>query len=140
MDLQRSDPPQRPSSFIRFFPREGEIDKNSLLGELNIQKRELCVEVILAILAQDLGFVRGLFAWDAGDFRGRGGEGRFHRFAEVRQVFLRLIRTHRFLPPPIPHLFLRLKVSIPGVVRVPIKVIVIHGDLREMIQDVSGRA
>jgi len=32
-----------------------------------------------------------------------------------------------------------LKVSIPGVVGVPVKVIVVHGELREMIQDVSGR-
>ena len=66
------------------------------------------------------------------------GRGRFQAYGEVSRAVLRLIRAHRFLPPPILHLFLRLKVSIPGVVGVPIKVIVVHGELREMIQDVSG--
>jgi hypothetical protein len=64
--------------------------------------------------------------------------GRFQRFAEVRQAFLRIIRAHRFLLPTIPHLLLRLKVSIQGVVGVTIKVIVVHGELREKIPDVSG--
>ena len=58
--------------------------------------------------------------------------GRFQRFDEVWQTLLRLIRAHRFLLPPVPHLLLRLKVSIPGVVGVTIKVIVVHGELREM--------
>jgi hypothetical protein len=49
-------------------------DKNSLWGGLNIQKGQLCVKVILA---QDLGFVWGLFSGVSGDFRGRGGEGVF---------------------------------------------------------------
>ena len=35
---------------------------------------------------------------------------------EFRQAFLRLIGAHRFLPSRIPHLSLRLKVSVPGVV------------------------
>ena len=61
------------------------------------------------------------------------------RFAEVRQAVLRLIGAHRFLPPPIAHLLLRLKVSIPGIVGVTIKVIVVPGELRERIPDVSGR-
>jgi hypothetical protein len=65
--------------------------------------------------------------------------GRFQRFAEVRQAFLRLIRAHRFLLPPIPHFLLRLKVRIPGVVWVTIKVIVVHGKLRERIPEVTGR-
>ncbi len=30
-------------------------------------------------------------------------------------------------------------VSVPGIVRVTIKVIVVHGELRERIPDVSGR-
>ena len=34
---------------------------------------------------------------------------------------------------------LRLKVSIPRIVGITIKVIAVHGKLREMIQDVSGR-
>ena len=58
---------------------------------------------------------------------------------EARQAFLGLIRAHRFLPPLIPHLFLRLKVSIPGVVRVPIKVIVVPEKLREGIPGISGK-
>jgi hypothetical protein len=67
------------------------------------------------------------------------GGARFQPFGEARQAFLRFIRAHRFLPPPIPHLFLRLKVSIPGVLGVLMKVIVTHGDLRERIPEVSGR-
>jgi hypothetical protein len=67
------------------------------------------------------------------------GRGRFQSFGEVRQAVLRLFRAYRFLPPPILHLFLGLKVSLPGVVGVPIKVIVVPGELREMIQDVSSR-
>jgi hypothetical protein len=39
---------------------------------------------------------------------------------------------------PIPRLFLRLEVSIPGVLGVPMKVIVVHGELGETIQDVFG--
>jgi hypothetical protein len=35
---------------------------------------------------------------------------------KAQQVFLRLIRTRRFLPPPILHLFSRLKISIPGII------------------------
>ena len=52
---------------------------------------------------------------------------------------LGVIRIHRYLPPLIPHLFSQLEVSLPGVIGVPIKVILIHGELRKMIQDVSGR-
>jgi len=44
------------------------IDKNSLPGGLNIQKGQLCVK---GNLAQDLGFVWGLFRGDSGDFLGR---------------------------------------------------------------------
>ena len=66
-----------------------------------------------------------------GNLRGEVGRGRFQRFGEAPRGFLRLIRVYRFLPPPILHLFLGLKVSIPGVVGVPIKVIVVHGELRE---------
>ena len=40
--------------------------------------------------------------------------------------------------PYSPYL-LRLEVSVPGIVGVTIKVIVVHGDWREMIQDVTGR-
>jgi hypothetical protein len=46
----------------------------------------------------------------------RGG---FQRLGEAGQAFLRLIRAHRFLPPSILLLLLRLEVSIPGVVGVP---------------------
>jgi len=66
------------------------------------------------------------------------GRGCFQPFGEAPRAVLRLIQAHRFLPPPTPHLCLRLKVSVPGVVGVPMKVIVVQGELREMIQDVSG--
>jgi hypothetical protein len=48
------------------------IDKNSLCGGLNIQKREVCVK---GILAQELGFVFGRFEWGFGEFLVWGGEG-----------------------------------------------------------------
>jgi hypothetical protein len=44
------------------------IDKNSLWGGLNIQKKELCVN---GILAQDLGFIWRPFQRGSGDFRGK---------------------------------------------------------------------
>ena len=43
------------------------FDKNSLWGELNIQKGELCVK---GILAQDLGFVCGPFQGELGRILG----------------------------------------------------------------------
>ena len=91
----------------------------------------LCTRSCVCFGAVSAG-IRGIFGVEV-------ARARFQRFGEARQAFLRLIRAHRFLPPPISHLFLRLKVSIPGLVKVTIKVIVIPGDLREMIQDVSGR-
>jgi len=47
----------------------------------------------------------GLFGRDSRDFGVEVERGRFQRFAEVRQAFLRLIRAHRFLPPSIPDLY-----------------------------------
>ncbi len=72
------------------------------------------------------------------------GRGCLQRFDEDRQAFLRLIGAHRgssghtgsFRPV---FLTLRLKVSIPGIVGVTIKGIVVHGELRERISEVSGR-
>ena len=50
----------------RSFIHEAQfIDKNSLWGGLNIQKKELCVK---GILAQDLGFVMGPFQGEFGGF------------------------------------------------------------------------
>jgi hypothetical protein len=66
------------------------------------------------------------------------GRWRFQPFGEALQAVLRLPRKHPVLPPPILLLCLRLKVSLPGVVGVPMKVIVVHGELTEMIQDTSG--
>jgi len=80
----------------------------------------------------------GLSRKSSGYFWGRGGEGALATVGEDRQAVLRFSRAHRFLPPPIPHLFLRLKVSIPGVVGVLIKLIVIHWELRERIQEKEG--
>jgi hypothetical protein len=54
------------------------------------------------------------------------------------QAFLGLLRAHRFFPSSIPHLCLRLKVCLAGVVGVPVKVIVVQGELRELIQEVYG--
>jgi len=74
-----------------------------------------------------------------GNLSGEVGRERFQPFGEAPQGVLRVIRAHRFLPPSIPHLFLVLKVSLPGVVGVPMKGIVVHGELGEMIQDVCSR-
>jgi hypothetical protein len=65
------------------------------------------------------------------------GGARFQPFGEAPQAVWGFIRAHRFLPPLIPHLRLRLKVCLPGVVRVPVKLIVVYGKLRELIPDVS---
>jgi len=67
------------------------------------------------------------------------GRGIFNHWGEASPAVLRLLRAHRFLARPIALLFLRLEVSLPGVVGVAVKVIVVPGELREMIQDVSGR-
>jgi len=59
------------------------------------------------------------FSGDWWDFRGRRPgmrRGGVQRLGEFRQAFLRLIGANRFLPSRIPHLSLRLKVSVPGVV------------------------
>jgi len=49
--------------------------------------------------------------------------------------------AHRGTPVPSPPCSrsLRLKVIVPGVVGLAIKMVVVHGERREMIQDVSGR-
>jgi hypothetical protein len=57
---------------------------------------------------------------------------------EARQAFLRLMRAHRFVLAHIPE-NLRLNVFIPGIVGITIQGIVVHGELRETIHDVSGR-
>jgi hypothetical protein len=83
--------------------------------------------------------VGGLFSEGRGNLGIEVGRERFQAFGEVPQAVLRLIRAHRFLARPIALLFLRLEVSLPGVVGVAVKVIVVPGELREMLQDVSGR-
>jgi hypothetical protein len=57
------------------------------------------------------------------------GRGRFQAFGEFPQAVLRLIGADRFLAPGIFHLFLRLEVSLPGVLGVPMKVIIVYGEL-----------
>ena len=85
------------------------------------------------------GLGGGSFQRGAGELGDGGGEGHFQPLGEASQTVLRLLGAHRFLPPLVPHLCLRLEVSLPGVIGVPMKVIVIQGELAEMIQDVSGR-
>jgi len=51
-----------------------------------------------------------------GNLSGEGGRERFQPFGEAPQGVLRVIRAHQFPPLPIALLFLRLKVSLPGVV------------------------
>jgi len=89
--------------------------------------REFCHKI--------LGLFRGLFQAEGRNFGIEAGRERFQALAEARQAFLRLLRAHRFLPPPIAHICLRLKVCLPGVVRVPMQVIVVQGKLTEMLQD-----
>jgi hypothetical protein len=66
-----------------------------------------------------------LGAFSAGGWGNLGREedrARFQPFGEGPQAVWGFIRAHRVLPPPIPHLFLGLKVSLPGVVGVPIDI------------------
>jgi hypothetical protein len=61
------------------------FDKNSLWGELNIQKGELCVK---GILAQDLGFVCGPFQGELGRILGvEAGRGAFNHWARLDGQF-----------------------------------------------------
>ena len=76
-----------------------------------------------------LGLFGGRFEGDWMVFGVEVRRVRVHRLGGARRGFLRLILANRYLPPPISHLFSRLKVSLPGVVGVPIKVIVAHGEL-----------
>jgi hypothetical protein len=69
------------------------------------------------------GLLGVLFSQDSRDFGGRGEEGAISTIGRAHQVFLRPIRVHRFLLPPILHLLLRLEVSILGVVGVTIQLI-----------------
>jgi hypothetical protein len=89
--------------------------------------RQADLIVLKRILAQDLGFVWLVFqrVFGGGGLKPERGLSTIRRGS---QTFLMLNRAHRFLLPPIPYLFLRLKVSIPGVARVPITGIVFHGD------------
>lgn len=64
------------------------IDKNSLWGKFNIQKKQWCVK---GICRKILCLFGGLFSKDSGDYRSRAGEGRFQPLGEARQAFLRLI-------------------------------------------------
>ena len=85
------------------------------------------------------GLSGGSFHREAGEIGDRGEKGHFQPLREASQAILRVIRAHRFPPPLILHLFLRLNIRIPGVVGVSIKVIIVPGELRELIQDVAGR-
>ncbi len=62
---------------------------------MSIVRREMCVK---RIFAQDLGFVWSPLQGDSGGFGVEVERRLFHRFAEGRQAFLRLIRTHQFFP------------------------------------------
>jgi len=86
-----------------------------------------------------LGGFGGLFRGDSGGFRGRGGEEAFSMIGQTSSGVLRLVQADRTLPPLILLLYPRLTVSLPGVVRVPMKGIVVHGESRETTQDASGK-
>jgi len=81
-------------------------------------------------LIKNSGGCLGAFSAGVGGNLGREvGRARFQQFGEARQAVWGFIRAHRFLASPIPHLFLGLKVSLPGVVGVAVKVIVVPGEL-----------
>jgi hypothetical protein len=86
-----------------------------------------------------LGLCGVLLSGDSGVFGVEVERRLFPRFAEVRQGFLGSAEHTGSFRPLFPYLFLRLKVSLPGVVGVTIKAIVVHGDLRETIRNVSGK-
>jgi len=61
------------------------------------------------------------------------------RSGEARQEFLRLIRAQRFRPAPYSPSLLTTEKRIPGVVRVPIKGIVVRGELVPHAPVIIGR-
>ncbi len=81
------------------------------------------------ISTRSWGCLGGLLRRGSGDLGGRGEEGAFSTLREAPRTSWRLFRAHRFLVPPIAHLCLGLKVSLRGVVMVPMKVIVVQGEL-----------
>jgi hypothetical protein len=85
-----------------------------------------------------LGLFGGLFSEFSRGFRGRGGEG---ALATICQGPAGFFEVHPGAPAPsAPYsLSFIVKVNIPGTVGGTIKVIVVHGELRERIPDVSGR-
>jgi len=85
-----------------------------------------------------LGLFWGFFSEDSGFCQGRGGERLLLAMGRARWAFLRLIQAHRFLPPDSLS-FLATEGKHPRGSRILRKVIVVHGELREMIPDVSGR-
>jgi len=88
-------------------------------------------------LTQDIGFVWGPSHPGLGGVRDRGGEG---EFSMIGRCSSGVFEAHPGTPVPSARYprSLRLEVNIPGIVRVPIKVIVVYGELRETIQGVSG--
>lgn len=112
--------------FLSAIPTSpSKIDKNSLWGGSIIQK-DNCVSREFA--HKILCLFGGLFSGDAGDFRGRGGE---RAFSTIWRGSSGVFEAHPGTPVPCaPHLYsLRLKISVPAIVRVSIKGIVIHGEL-----------
>jgi len=85
-----------------------------------------------------LGLFGGFFSGDSGDFRVRGGEG---ALSTIGRGSSGVFEAHPGTPvPSVPYSgSLRLNGSAPEIVGVTIKVIVVDEELREMIQDVSGR-
>ena len=70
-----------------------------------------------------MALIEGFISGDSGDFRGRGGVG---ALSEIGRGSTGVFKAHPSIPipsAPFPHLFLRLKVSIQGVIGVPIELI-----------------
>jgi hypothetical protein len=86
------------------------FDKNSLSGRLKITKGELCVKEILRTIS---GIWPGGFSAGGGGIWGSMWGAALSTIGGATQAVLRLLRAHRYLPPSIPHLGLRLKVCLP---------------------------
>ena len=83
---------------------------------------------------QYLGFGQGgLFSGERGNLGIKVGRA-FSIIGDPSQGVLRLLGAQRFFPSAICYLCLRLKVCLPGVVRVSIKVIVVQGGVERNFQ------
>jgi hypothetical protein len=91
-----------PPTFPFLYQKYKEEQSNKIFEKNYTKKAIVCQR---NIGARSWVYFEGFSAGIRGIFGVEVERGRFQRFAEVRQAFLRLIGAHRFLPPRIPVLY-----------------------------------